>query len=135
MAKSVLRRGCGEIGKHARFRAWWAQALEGSSPFSRTPLQISPSHFVVPVGDIGVAFLGLDRRVDVDTVESAADRHHIARAVEKDGRNFLGEVFLERYVRLRPRRQVERVAASLEVAVDEDILLHPGEVEPAGVRL
>src|ERR1700716_80603 len=37
MAEFVVRRGCGEIGKHARFRAWWAQALEGSSPFSRTP--------------------------------------------------------------------------------------------------
>src|SRR6202022_2942367 len=38
VAESVVRRGCGEIGKHARFRAWWAQALEGSSPFSRIPL-------------------------------------------------------------------------------------------------
>src|SRR3989442_15624482 len=37
VAESVVRRGCGEIGKHARFRAWWAQALEGSSPFSRIP--------------------------------------------------------------------------------------------------
>src|SRR6266851_7777294 len=140
MAESVVRRGCGEIGKHARFRAWWAQALEGSSPFSRNPPKLSPgarlsSHLAVPVADIGITLLRLDGRIEADPMDAAVDGHHVARTVEKDRRNLLGKILLECRIRLRPGGQVERVAAVLQVAVDKDVLLHAGKVEAARMRL
>src|SRR5438067_11994323 len=133
MAKSVVRRGCGEIGKHARFRAWWAQALEGSSPFSRTTP--SSAHLDIPVIDVGVSLLRLDRRVQPDAMDLLADRHDVARAVEEDRGDLLGKVLLEGGVGLGAGCQVECVPTILEVPVDEHVLLHAGKVEAAGVRL
>ena len=34
-ATMVGRRGCGEIGRRARFRFWWGKTRVGSSPITR----------------------------------------------------------------------------------------------------
>src|SRR5438445_13295221 len=99
MAKSVVRRGCGEIGKHARFRAWWAQALEGSSPFSRIPPHLSrppfhagaglSAHLHVPVADVRIAIFGLAARIYPHPVAPGSVRRTGFGAVDADGGSLL----------------------------------------------
>jgi hypothetical protein len=126
-------RGCGEIGRHARFRSVWGKPLGGSSPLSRIPARSSrPGTCVRP------------RR---GAQPGARQRRRAVCSAVHGGRTGFGSIcspFRDR-VRARPRlgEQAEDLAAphleadtahSLHLAVGLAQVAHlDGELRPLSV--